>query len=243
MTQVYNGYAQNLAYGNVYAPNCAPPNGALFPYGMANLVINATHTNAGTYTDSWTFTDPAGNVNSASGTMIDTITPATTPITGWGYNIAYDGQAHTLGVGGSPNDGELYGVNVLPIPSAYLVVTGTTHTNAGTYTDTWTSSDPNYTQQSGTVTDVIYQAYANVVVQPYTTTYNGLAQSAVGTVTGVNGVLPSSDLVLSTTNINAGTYNDTWTFSDPSGELSSAIWHGDRHNQSGSCHYQHCIIF
>ena len=56
-----------------------------------------------------------------------------------------------------------------------------------------------------------------MIVQPYETTYNGLAQSAVGTVTGVNGALPSSDLVLSTTHINAGTYNDTWAFSDPSG--------------------------
>ena len=221
MTQIYNGGPQTLAFGDAYG---AGPDSGFFP--STDLVINATHTNVGTYTDSWTFTDPTGNSNNASGTMIDSITPATVTLTGWGYNVTYDGQAHTFGVGGSPNDGALYGMLTggLPVsnmvPSADLVVTGT-HTNAGTYTDSWTFSDPNYTPQSGTVTDVIYQANANVVVVPYTTTYNGIAQSAVGTVTGVNGALPSSDLVLSTTHTNAGTYSDTWALSDPSGNYAS----------------------
>ena len=46
-----------------------------------------------------------------------------------------------------------------PEPSD-LDLTGTTHTNAGTYSDTWTFSDPNYVSQTGTVTDTIVQANA-----------------------------------------------------------------------------------
>ena len=35
-----------------------------------------THTGAGTYHDTWTFTDTTGNYNNASGTVVDTINPA-----------------------------------------------------------------------------------------------------------------------------------------------------------------------
>ena len=75
----------------------------------------------------------------------------------------------------------------------------------------------NYPVQSmATATATITPANATINVTSYDVTYNGLAHSATGTATGINGALPSSDLVLNTTHTNAGTYNtDSWTFSDP----------------------------
>ena len=48
---------------------------------------------------------------------------------------------------------------------------GTTHTNAGTTTDTWTFTDAtgNYNNQSGTVNDSIAKANATLSVTGYTT--------------------------------------------------------------------------
>ncbi len=40
-----------------------------------------THTGAGIYTDSWTFTDTTGNYNNAQGTVTDVIAKATPTIT------------------------------------------------------------------------------------------------------------------------------------------------------------------
>ena len=69
-------------------------------------------------------------------------------------------------------------------------MTGTTHTNAGTYNnDPWTfTGTANYNNQSGTVNDYIGKADATVVVTAYSVTYNGNPHTAtVSTITGVNG--------------------------------------------------------
>ena len=48
----------------------------------AGLDLSATtHTDVGSYTDAWTFTDPAGNYNDASGTVDSEIAPAALTIT------------------------------------------------------------------------------------------------------------------------------------------------------------------
>jgi hypothetical protein len=119
-----------------------------------------THTNAGTYTDTWTFTDSTGNYNNASGSVIDTIAKANAVISVTPYSVTYDSNSHTatgtaIGVG---SDGALSGLDL----------SGTTHTNAGTYTDTWTFHDAtgNYADASGTVIDTIGQATAVISVTP-----------------------------------------------------------------------------
>ncbi len=67
------------------------------------------------------------------------------------YLVRADGNPHTAtgtatGVE-SPNPANL---------SSLLDLTGTTHTNPGTYTDTWTfAGNANYSSASGTITDVI----------------------------------------------------------------------------------------
>jgi hypothetical protein len=108
-----------------------------------------THTNAGTYTDIWTFTDTTGNYNDASGTVTDNIDKANAVINVSSYNVNYNGAAHTA-------TGTATGVGTDGILSG-LILSGTTHTNAGTYTDTWTFTDTtgNYKDASGTVTDNI----------------------------------------------------------------------------------------
>jgi hypothetical protein len=65
------------------------------------------------------------------------------------YNLNYDGGAHTA-------TGTATGIGGVDL-SADLTLTGTTHTNADTYTDTWIFHDPTgvYADASGTVIDGI----------------------------------------------------------------------------------------
>jgi hypothetical protein len=75
---------------------------------------------------------------------------ATASITVTGYNVIYDGKAHTA-------TGRATGVNNVDL-SADLNLSGTTHTNVGTYNnDPWTFNDPagNYNPASGAVNDAI----------------------------------------------------------------------------------------
>jgi large repetitive protein len=75
-----------------------------------------------------------------------------------GYNVVYDGTAHTA-------TGTATGVNGEDL-SGDLNLTGTIHTNAGSYVDTWTFTDPagTYNNASGTVTDTIVPAATSMFV-------------------------------------------------------------------------------
>src|SRR5439155_2761617 len=165
--------------------------------------------------------DPAGNYNNASGTVNDSISKANAAtIVVTPYSVTYDGVAHTA-------TGTATGLGGLNL-SAGLNLSGTSHTNAGTYNgDTCTFTDPagNYNNASVTVNDSISKANAStIVVTPYSVTYDGVAHTATGTATGLGGLNLSAGLNLSgTSHTNAGTYNgDTWTFTDPAGNYNSA---------------------
>ena len=179
-----------------------------------------THTNAGTYTtDGWTFTDPTGNYNNASGTVSDSIAKANATINVTPYSVTYDATSHTA-------TGTATGVGSVNLGSDFSLG-GTTHTNAGTYvTDGWTFTDPtgNYNNASGTVSDSIAKANATINVTPYSVTYDATSHTATGTATGVGSVNLGSDLSLGgTTHTNAGTYaTDGWTFTDPTGNYNNA---------------------
>jgi len=170
----------------------------------SDLTISSTHTNAGTYTDSWSF-NAGSNYKTASGTMTDTIAQANASVIVTPYDVTYNNQAHTA-------TGTATGVGGVNLPASDLNLTGTTHTTAGTYSDTWTFSDPNYVSQTGTVTDTIQKANATIAVTLYDVTYTGTAHSATGTATGVGGVNLASDLTIISTHTNAGTYTDSWSF-------------------------------
>ena len=147
-----------------------------------------------------------------------TATPGAVTINVTGYTVTYDGAAHTA-------TGTATGANGADL-SADLNLSGTTHTNAGTYSgDTWSFHDPNgdYKDISGTVTDVINKANATVTVTPYSLTYDGAAHTATGTVTGVNGAALMGLNLSGTTHTNAATYStDAWTFTDSTGNYNSA---------------------
>ena len=178
-----------------------------------------THTNVGDYpNDPWTFHDPNGNYQDASGTVHDQINSGGATITVTPYTVTYDGNPHTATGTAKCGNSDL---------SADLDLSKTTHTNAGDYpNDPWTFHDPNGNckDANGTVHDAINQASATITVTPYIVTYDGNPHTATGTATGVQGEDLSADLDLSkTTHTNAGDYpNDPWTFHDPTGNYKDA---------------------
>src|SRR5262249_36323078 len=136
---------------------------------LSGLDLSGTaHTNAGNYADDWTFTDTTGNYNNTSGTVDDSIAKANVTINVNGYSVTYDGNAHSAtglatGVQGESLSG--------------LDLSGTTHTNAGTYADDWTFTDTtgNYNDTGGTVDDSIAKANVTIDVNGYSVTYDGNA--------------------------------------------------------------------
>ena len=192
---------------------CAGVGGA----SLSGLALSGTtHTNAGSYTDSWTFTDGTGNYLNASGTVTDSIAKANPGCTVIGYSVTYDATAHTatgqcLGIGGVHLGG--------------LDLSGTTHTGAGSYTDPWSFTDTtgNYNNTSGLATDVINPATPSCTVTDYGVTYDGKTHTATGHCAGAGGVTLSGLDLSGTTHTNAGSYPaDPWTFTDPAGNYSPA---------------------
>src|SRR5439155_11164 len=113
-----------------------------------------------------------------------------------------------------------------------LMLTGTTHTNAGTYNgDAWTfAGGTNENEASRAVNDSIAKINATITVTPYSVNYDGTAHTATGTATGVGGANVGTLMLTGTTHTNAGTYNgDAWTFSggtnynDASGTVNDSI--------------------
>jgi hypothetical protein len=218
-------------YSVTYDGNAHTATGTATGVGGANLIADltlsgTTHTSAGTYaSDGWSFTDPSGNYANASGTVSDLISKATATINVTAYSVTYDGNPHTASATAT-------GVGGATLGATDFALTGTTHTNAGTYaSDAWSFTDPNYTSASGTVSDAISVATAIVNVTPYNVTFDGNPHTASATATGAGGVtLSASDFTLSgTTHTNVGTYaSDAWSFTDPnyvsaSGTVSDAI--------------------
>ena len=139
-----------------------------------------------------------------------TITPAETVCEVTGYAVTYDGNAYTA-------EGTCTGVMGEPLEG--LDLSGTEHTDAGTYTDPWSFMDVtgNYHDASGTVEDAIGQAYAVCEVAGYDVTYDGQPHTAEGTCTGVMGE-PLNGLDLSgTVHTDTGTSIDPWSFVEENG--------------------------
>ena len=244
------------AYSATYDGNVHTATGSCTGAGGANLdgdlnLTGTTHTDAGSYpTDTWSFTDPSGNYKTVSETVDDTIGDATAYCTVSPYSATYNGSSHTA-------TGSCAGINGVALPSSDLDLGNTTHTNAGSYTDAWSFSDPNYSNPGGTITDTIGEASATCTVTSYSLTFDGNPHGATGSCSGINGAaLPSSDLDLgNTTHTNAGAYTDAWSFSDPNysnpgGTITDTIgkaaadcavtgysttYDGNIHSANGSC--------
>ncbi len=189
--------------------------------GLAEVYSDANAGAGKTLTVSaYTLNDGNGGNNYTVTTTANTtgvINKATATINVTGYSVTFDGNSHTA-------TGSAKGV--LNEMLAGLDLSGTTHTNAGTYTtDPWTFTDPtnNYNNANGTVSDSIAKANAAIAVTPYSVTYDGNAHTATGTAKGIKGdTLAGLDLS-GTTHTNAGTYNgDAWTFTDATGNYNNA---------------------
>ncbi|HET7034120.1 MAG TPA: MBG domain-containing protein [Thermomicrobiaceae bacterium] len=179
--------------------------------GRAGTIYSSTTppTNAGAYTASASY---AGDANhTGSGDSKDfTISPAQATITITDPQVTYDGDGHAA---------------TIEAPSTGYSVTYTLHntnttianpTNAGTYDVTVTMTDPNYSgSQPGTLT--IKKANAQIAVTGYGVTYDGNPHTATGSATGAKGESLSGLDLSGTTHTGAGSYTDTWTFTDSTG--------------------------
>ena len=133
---------------------------------LSGLDLSGTeHTNAGSYSDAWTFTDATGNYNSQSGAVKDQIDQANANISVMPYSVIYNGQPHTA-------TGSATGVKGEALSG--LDLAGTTHTNAGTFSDAWTFTDStgNYKNTSGNVSDFIDRAKVSAQAGSYSGTYD-----------------------------------------------------------------------
>jgi hypothetical protein len=176
---------------------------------VGTVALPAPHTNAATYTDSWSFTGGT-NYNNTAGTITNLIAKANATVVVAPYSVTYDGNAHSSTVT------SITGVNSESGATVGAVTLNTTHTNAGTYTDSWSfTGGTNYKDIASTaITDTIAKANATVVVTPYNVEYDGVAHSATATITGVNGETGATvgTVALNTTHTTVGNYGDTWSF-------------------------------
>ena len=177
----------------------------------ASGVISGTPLAAGTYAVTLSATN-AGGTGTAPLTL--TIAPAVPHVSVVPYSVSYDGNNHAAAGSATGVFGETL---------TGLDVSATTHANAGTYHDGWTFVDAsgNYQTATGTVTDLIGQASATLVVSGYSVTYDGTAHTATGTATGVTGAPLAGLDVSATTHTTAGTYTDSWVFADATGNYQS----------------------
>ncbi len=128
-----------------------------------------------------------------------------------GYTVAYDGQPHTAtgtatGIGGVALSG--------------LVLSGTTHTIAASYSDDWSFVDAtgNYNNATGAVADTINKTEPNLAVTDAGGTYNGSAYPAIANFATIEGVPVTLDYkqngndLGATAPVNAGTYQVSASF-------------------------------
>ena len=223
---VYNGDVQVTATGTVTGINLENYPGA--------LTLSATHTNAGTYDDSWSFTDPTGNYASKTGTMQDTIAQAPLTISAIWASKTYDGNTSIATTEAVPTATGLVSLNdwVTGMTEAFASPNaGSEATVVASYTIAGYNGGNNYKVTLDQGIGLITPTDANVSVTPISNTiynygmgtpttgliYEGVPQETASySATGVDGAaLPSSDFTDLTVHTDAGTYTDTWTFSDP----------------------------
>jgi hypothetical protein len=141
------------------------------PPGLSYSVTGFPQTNAGTYLVSATITDPS--YSGTTGSQTFTINKATAVITIAQYNVTYDGNPHSVAFATA------LGVKGEDLSAGLSL--NTTHTAAGTYSDSWTfNGGINYQSASGTIQNVIEKASSFVTMTGGTFVYDTLAHAATG---------------------------------------------------------------
>ena len=185
---------------------------------LSGLLIMATHTDVGNYTESWSFAN--ANYVAASGTNTITITKANATIVTSGHNGVYDGAAHTA---------TAIATGVVGEPLSGLILSATPHSNAGIYSDSWifTDSTGNYNSTSGSIVSSITAKTISHTIgntsHVYGDTVDLAATLGATFLTGVNGETLS--LAYSSTGnsatANVGSYAITGSVSDGTGLVSN----------------------
>ncbi len=207
----------NVTYsGTAHEPCTAEATGVgMSPVDVTSSLVYTANVNAGTASAdaSW-----AGDANHTgdSGTATFTIdkAPSTTTVTCPAGPYTYSGTAQ------EPCSAPVTGVGGL---SQSLTVTYTDNTDAGTATAAASyAGDANHLGSSDSETFEIGKAGPTIVISGYDVTFDGAPHTATGTAKGVlDEDLPGLDLS-GTTHTNAGTYSDTWTFTDTTGNYLDA---------------------
>ncbi|UKJ06755.1 gliding motility-associated C-terminal domain-containing protein [Solitalea lacus] len=164
----------------------------------------ANNINAGMATSSYNFEGDINHLGSSDSKNFE-IGRANAVITVIPYSVTYDGNAHTstftaVGVEATP-------VNLVGL----LTVSGTTHTNAGTYSgDAWSfAGNGNYNEASGTVNNVIGKAPTTTIVSIANASYDGSVHGGTASVTGAGGLNQTLTVIYSGTTLGGATYNST----------------------------------
>ncbi len=187
--------------------------------------LNVTSANG--CTASATYPGDANHTASTNSKSI-TITKADAVIDVTPYSVTFDGFSHTA----TGTATGVLGANL----SADLDLSGTTHTNAGTYTDGWifTDSTGNYNDASGTVDDFIGLASSTTTVTfeagPYV--YRGSAFTATANVIGAGGLSQAVTVTYS---------GDCLNVTSANGCTASATYPGDA-NHTASTNSQSITI-
>jgi MBG domain/Immunoglobulin domain/Kelch motif/Galactose oxidase, central domain len=232
----YDTFGQAAHVSEVGVDGVTPVDGTL------SVLYNGSSTlpvNAGTYDVSVTFTSNDSNYLSTTATGSMTIQQA-------GPSLYYqlNGGAYYYIYNGTPQGvtGLATGYFNAPINGsftyAYYDSTGTqlpgTPTAAGyyTFTEDFTSLDPNYSSGTFSYSFAIYPATPTVTVTGGPFTYNGQGQAATATAVGIDGVTPVSGTAsftyngLSSTPVLAGTYAVVATFTPTDLNYSSSTGSG-----------------
>ena len=177
---------------------------ALAAAAGSSLAYGDSFTDVPGGTAHWVFTGGT-NYNDQSGDAAIHISKADADCsTIAGYSVTYDTNPHTATGACLAVDGLTH--------LAGLDLSGTTHTNAGSYNgDPWTFTDQtgNYNDNSGTVDDSIGKADADCSsITGYSVTFDGNAHTALGACYALDGTTALAGLDKSgTTHTNAGAYN------------------------------------
>lgn len=180
---------------------------------LGNLLTSAP-VNAGTYSVAARYAGDANYNQKQSAPATITITPASSTTTVTCLSVTYTGAPQT------PCSASVTGAGGL---SSSLPVSYANNVNAGMATASASfAGDTNHAGSSGSKTFTILKANASCTVTGYSVTYDGSAHTATGTCTGVLGEILSGLNLSGTTHTNAGTYSDSWTFTDSTGNYNNA---------------------
>jgi hypothetical protein len=206
-TVTFNGNPQLTCVGDAVG---VAADGDITSQGSFGYAPGA-ETNAGTYTETATFT--ISNANYVSGgttTASFVINPATPTLSASCTPVTYNGTPQMTCTGTAT------GVGAATVSGSFSFAPGA-ETNAGTYTETatFTSTDPNYASGgTASASFVINPATPTLSASCPTVTYNGTPQmTCTGTATGVGAATVSGSFSFAPgAETNAGTYTEVGTF-------------------------------